>query len=395
MTFRISSTRICARVFGAALVAAFFIAAPIIGGMSAPAQAQREPASPKVQKPPASPQMQREPGSPRVQQQRGPGQAQGQGSVSAQFRTALEPHGRWQQHSRWGQVWIPANRSRDWRPYTVGRWVFTEDWGWYWVEEEEEASWGLVTYHYGRWISDADIGWAWIPGEEWGPGFVLWRHGSERIGWAPLPPDEIVVEFRERPAVWIFVGIRDFVAAPRLARVILPARDYPIFLRETIVVNRTVLLRDRGRFAVNPGIPATVIAAAIGRPIRAFEVRPRVLAGTAQIPGAVEVRAQDIRSGKDFVQIKTGPFDVDLVFAPDGIDSFAAAKARSLNLDIFRVANVRDIIASKRASNRQKDLVDLPLLEAFRDEYEKLHSKPLRTAAEIAVERLKDSKGIS
>jgi len=284
-------------VFGAALVAAFFIAAPIIGGMSAPAQAQREPASPKVQKPPASPQMQREPGSPRVQQQRGPGQAQGQGSVSAQFRTALEPHGRWQQHSRWGQVWIPANRSRDWRPYTVGRWVFTEDWGWYWVEEEEEASWGLVTYHYGRWISDADIGWAWIPGEEWGPGFVLWRHGSERIGWAPLPPDEIVVEFRERPAVWIFVGIRDFVAAPRLARVILPARDYPIFLRETIVVNRTVLLRDRGRFAVNPGIPATVIAAAIGRPIRAFEVRPRVLAGTAQIPGAVEVRAQDIRSG--------------------------------------------------------------------------------------------------
>src|SRR5262245_42526783 len=27
--------------------------------------------------------------------------------------------------------------------------------------------------------------------------------------------------------------------------------------------------------------------------------------------------AQDIRKGKDFVQIKTGPFDVDLVFAPD------------------------------------------------------------------------------
>ena len=102
--------------------------------------------------------------------------------------------------------------------------------------------------------------------------------------------------------------------------------------------------------------------------------------------------AQDIRSGKDFVQIKTGPFDVDLVFAPDGIDSFAAAKARSLTLDIFRVASLRDIIASKRASNRQKDLLDLPLLEAFRDEFEKLHSKPLRTAAEIAVERSKDSK---
>ena len=31
--------------------------------------------------------------------------------------------------------------------------------------------------------------------------------------------------------------------------------------------------------------------------------------------------ANDIRNGKDFVQIKSGPFDVDLVFAPDGIES--------------------------------------------------------------------------
>lgn len=100
--------------------------------------------------------------------------------------------------------------------------------------------------------------------------------------------------------------------------------------------------------------------------------------------------AQDIRSGKDFVQIKTGPFDVDLVFAPDGIESFAAAKLRSLTLDLFKIANLRDIIASKRASNRQKDLLDLPLLEAFRDEFEKLHSKPLRTAAEVANERSRD-----
>ncbi len=97
--------------------------------------------------------------------------------------------------------------------------------------------------------------------------------------------------------------------------------------------------------------------------------------------------ARDIRSGKDFVQIKTGPFDVDLVFAPDGIDSFTAAKARSLTVDIFRVASLRDIIASKRASNRQKDVLDLPLLEAFRDELENLHSRPLRTAKEIAAER--------
>jgi hypothetical protein len=226
-------------------------------------------------------------------------QAQAQVSVKAEFRTALQPYGRFERHSRWGEVWVPANRSRDWRPYTVGRWVYTEDWGWYWVEDQEEASWGLVTYHYGRWISDRELGWVWIAGDEWGPGYVQWRHGKERVGWAPLPPDDIIVEYRERPDVWIFVGARDFVAAPRLARVILPSRDYGIFLRETIVVNQTVIVRDRGRFAVNPGIPPTFIAAAVGRPIRAYDVRPRVLAGTVRIPGAIEVRAQEV-SNRNF-----------------------------------------------------------------------------------------------
>ncbi len=96
---------------------------------------------------------------------------------------------------------------------------------------------------------------------------------------------------------------------------------------------------------------------------------------------------QEIRRGKDFVQIKTGPFDVDLVFAPDGIESFSAAKARSVQIENFRIANLRDIIQSKRASNRQRDLLDLPLLEAFREEYEKEHAPPLRTAAELAEER--------
>jgi hypothetical protein len=222
----------------------------------------------------------------------------GMASVSTEFRTALQPHGRWQQHPRFGEVWIPADRRRDWRPYTVGRWLFTEDWGWYWVADREEADWGWITYHYGRWINDDDLGWAWLPGDEWGPGFVQWRHGREHVGWAPLPPDEIVVEYRERPEVWVFVGVRDFVAAPRLAAVIVPIREQTVLLRETFVVNQTVILRDRGRFAVNPGIPATVIAAAVGQSIRAFDVRPRILAGTAQIPGAIEVRAQDLRGGR-------------------------------------------------------------------------------------------------
>jgi hypothetical protein len=53
----------------------------------------------------------------------------------------------------------------------------------------------------------------------------------------------------------------------------------------------------------------------------------------------------------------------------------------------FRVANLRDVIARKRASGRERDLLDLPLLERFREEYERLHSPPLRSAADIAKER--------
>src|SRR5437867_2347105 len=36
-------------------------------------------------------------------------------------------------------------------------------------------------------------------------------------------------------------------------------------------------------------------------------------------------QAEDIERGKDFVQLKNGPFDLDLVFAPGGIERFADA----------------------------------------------------------------------
>ena len=40
-----------------------------------------------------------------------------------------------------------------------------------------------------------------------------------------------------------------------------------------------------------------------------------------------ETSAQIIK-GVDFVQLKQGPFDLDLVFAPDGIENFAEAKKK-------------------------------------------------------------------
>jgi len=79
----------------------------------------------------------------------------------------------------------------------------------------------------------------------------------------------------------------------------------------------------------------------------------------------------DIVRGKDFVQIKSGPFDIDLVFAPDGIVSYDEAKSRMDTSSGFPVLNIRDIIASKRSAGRPRDAIELPLLEAFREVYEK------------------------
>ena len=38
--------------------------------------------------------------------------------------------------------------------------------------------------------------------------------------------------------------------------------------------------------------------------------------------GLTDEQAAEIERGKDFVQLKNGPFDLDLVFAPDGIERF-------------------------------------------------------------------------
>jgi len=78
-------------------------------------------------------------------------------------------------------------------------------------------------------------------------------------------------------------------------------------------------------------------------------------------------QANDIERGKDFVQLKNGPFDVDLVFAPDGIESFQDAWRRHVDVEGFPVCHLDDIIASKEAANRQRDRESLPRLRAFRE----------------------------
>ena len=112
------------------------------------------------------------------------------------FYRKLEPYGGWRETTDYGYVWQPeqAQRSRDWRPYTDGRWAYT-DAGWTWVSDEP---FGWATYHYGRWTRLRGVGWVWVPGDEWAPAWVSWRKSDRHLGWAPLPPEIGRASCRER-----------------------------------------------------------------------------------------------------------------------------------------------------------------------------------------------------
>lgn len=210
-----------------------------------------------------------------------------------EFRVALESYGFWQQSPRFGEVWVPYDKPRGWRPYTVGRWVYTDEWGWYWVSDPEEEDWGWITYHYGRWVRERGLGWVWVPGEEWAPAWVNWRNGDDYVGWAPQPPDEVIYEYDEDPGYWTFIAPR-FLFEPRMRpHYVYGSRHRDIFTR-TVIVNRTVSLRER-RFAVNPGVAPSFFASRVRRPVPTYRVQPRVLGSTAGIAGAVTTRPTEFR----------------------------------------------------------------------------------------------------
>jgi hypothetical protein len=102
------------------------------------------------------------------------------------FFDALAPYGNWTSVPTYGYAWHPTGVGPYWRPYTDGRWLWS-DYGWTWISYEP---WGWATYHYGRWVFLDYYGWVWIPGTVWAPAWVTWYTSPGYIGWAPLPPDD-------------------------------------------------------------------------------------------------------------------------------------------------------------------------------------------------------------
>lgn len=98
------------------------------------------------------------------------------------------------------------------------------------------------------------------------------------------------------------------------------------------------------------------------------ETNGRAMVGALQELGfdLTDGEQAEIVRGKDFIQLKNGPFDLDLIFAPDGIERFADAWSRRVMTEGFPVCHIDDIIASKEAANRAKDRESLDRLRAFR-----------------------------
>ena len=164
------------------------------------------------------------------------------------FYTKLEPYGGWIETSDYGYVWQPreTESSRSWRPYTNGRWVYT-DAGWTWISEEP---FGWATYHYGRWTRLRGIGWVWVPGNQWAPAWVSWRKSNDYVGWAPLPPEARFDQhtgihnwsdsyYDIGPDQYCFVPTREFGAQRIESTLVPPERNVTIVNQTTNVTNIT------------------------------------------------------------------------------------------------------------------------------------------------------------
>ena len=72
-----------------------------------------------------------------------------------------------------------------------------------------------------------------------------------------------------------------------------------------------------------------------------------------------------IVDGDDFVQLRRGPFPVDIIHAPDGIERYEDARGRGHQIHGYRVCAIEDVIRSKEHANRPRDRESLPLLRDF------------------------------
>jgi hypothetical protein len=175
------------------------------------------------------------------------------------FYDSLNPYGRWMDVDGYGYAFRPDNAERSsWRPYVDGRWVSTDQ-GWAWDSNEP---FGWATYHYGRWIKVSRHGWLWIPGRQWAPAWVSWRHGSDYVGWAPLPPSagfgsighDCDARYGLSPSSYTFISASNF-GRSSYVNVSLSISNIASFFNQTINVTNIVVVQQNNT-CIQRGGPA-------------------------------------------------------------------------------------------------------------------------------------------
>jgi len=163
-------------------------------------------------------------------------QQQNVAQVQDEVRGVLSQYGRFVQHAKYGEVWVPTVTPQGWHPYPPCNWVNTRKYGWYY---DDKTQWGAIVHHYGRWVSDPQMGWIWSPGAEFSPGWVVWRTSPEWIGWAPMLPDEDVQTVStadvNNAAYWIFVETQKFAQGCNAATQ-APPSQVPMLMTQTTYV---------------------------------------------------------------------------------------------------------------------------------------------------------------
>ena len=264
------------------------------------------------------------------------------------FYTKLDPYGAWFETSDYGYVWQPreAERSRTWRPYTSGRWVYT-DAGWTWISEEP---FGWATYHYGRWTRLRGVGWVWVPGNQWAPAWVSWRKSNDYVGWAPLPPE---ARFDQRtgihnwsdnyydigPDQYCFVATREFGAQRAESTILPPERNVTIVNQTTNVTNITY----NNTTVVNEGPNYEELRAQTREPVQRFRLERNV---------SVDV---NVEAPRPLVQGETVIVAAPVISAPQ-----ASERPRAVKQNITQVtvdlgwAAIGDHEAAKKTRDKMK-----------------------------------------
>jgi len=194
-----------------------------------------------------------------------------EGDVSY-FYDQLAPYGEWFQLQSYGWVWAPHDVPLGWRPYTNGRWAYT-DYGWTWVSDWE---WGWAPFHYGRWLFDPYRGWVWVPGRDWAPAWVAWHYGNGWVGWAPLPPGVdwrtgVNIDSYVRPQWWCFAEERFLFESNLRNNIVLPARNIT-YLGITRNVTNYTMIQNR---VFNRSLSVEQMERTVQRPIPRYRIMDR------------------------------------------------------------------------------------------------------------------------